>query len=153
MPDKNAPMSRGKMMMRKQPLARRSVKNRWSGAFGGLLLGVTWSIAALAADPEAFKVRTTGDLVALCEADANSPNYVAAVHFCHGFASGAYQYYESIALASPGEKFVCPVDPPPTRSEAIAGFLSWIHANPKFMGAPPVDSLFRYLGGRYPCSK
>lgn len=39
---------------------------------------------ARAADADHFLVQTTKDIVALCSANTSSPNYVAAVHFCHG---------------------------------------------------------------------
>jgi Rap1a immunity proteins len=108
---------------------------------------------AQATNPDDFHVRTTEDLVALCSAEPTDPNYVAAIHFCHGFGTGAYQYYESIASEDPSALFVCPPDPRPTRGEAIAGFVAWAHANPQFMKDRPVDSLFRYLSTAYPCPK
>ena len=110
------------------------------------------SSSSKAADvnPDDFHVRTTEDLVALCSVNPSDPNYVAAIHFCHGFATGAYQYYQS-TITSPGDRFVCPPDPPPTRSEAIAGFVAWANANPLHMADRPVDSIFRYLSLTYPC--
>ena len=35
--------------------------------------------------------------------------------FCHGFAAGAYQYYQAIAAASPEQRYVCPPATPPSR--------------------------------------
>jgi hypothetical protein len=64
------------------------------------------SSAAGAADPDNFRVRTTEDLVQLCSVEPADPNYVAAIHFCHGFGSGAYQYYES--TVAPNERFCVP---------------------------------------------
>src|SRR3546814_8290908 len=61
-------------------------------------------------------------MVALCDAEPASENYVAAVHFCHGFATGAYQYHLAVVAASPDSRFVCLPDPPPSRSDAIADF-------------------------------
>lgn len=123
----------------------------WCVALAGALsLG---GFGADAANPDNFHVRTTEDLVILCSAEPTDPNYVAAIHFCHGFGTGAYQYYESIVSASPSERFVCPPDPPPTRSEAIAGFVAWAHANPQYVKDRPVDSIFRYLSTTYPCPK
>ncbi len=112
----------------------------------GAALGV-----ARAVDADKFLVRTTNDLVALCSADSSSENYVAAVHFCHGFASGAYQYYVAAAAAAPGNHYVCLPDPPPTRSAAIAGFVEWAKSRNDVLAARPVDSMFRYLAEHYPC--
>ena len=46
-----------------------------------------------------FQVMTTGDLVRLCEATPTDPTGIAALHFCHGFAVGAYQYHQIAAAA------------------------------------------------------
>jgi len=113
------------------------------------LVGVSQSRAAT---PDNFRVNSTGDLVALCSADRSAPEYMAAIHFCHGFASGAYQYYQMVAAAVPSARFVCAPDPPPSRTEAIAGFVDWARRNPGAESEKPVDSLFRYLNERYPCA-
>lgn len=115
-----------------------------------LLFGA--SLTARAATTEHFMIRTTADLVALCETQPGQENYVAAIHFCEGFASGAYQYYLAIAHHSPTSRYVCPPDPPPTRDQAVAGFVSWARANSSAMSEPAVESLFRYLSTTYPCS-
>jgi Rap1a immunity proteins len=125
-------------------------------SFRGVVLAIAFSLSmggfsARAADPDNFRVRATEDLVKLCSADPADPNYVAAIHFCHGFGSGAYQYYESVT--TPSERFVCLPNPPPTRSEAIAGFVTWARANPQYMAERPADSIFRYLSSRYPCGQ
>jgi hypothetical protein len=116
------------------------------------LLLSTSSLSARAATAEHFMVRTTADFVALCETAPNQENYVAAIHFCEGFAAGAYQYYLAIAQNSPSSRYVCPPDPPPSRDQAIAGFLAWTRANSGAMSEPAVESLFRYLSTTYPCS-
>jgi hypothetical protein len=105
--------------------------------------------AATTADD--FHVRTTEDLVSLCSADPADENYVAAIHFCHGFTVGAYRYYQAIAVASPNDRYVCPPDPPPSRSEAIREFVAWTHRNPSVLKESPVDSMFRFLSQRFPC--
>jgi hypothetical protein len=107
---------------------------------------------ASAATADNFVVRTTADFVALCDSQQGSENYVAAIHFCQGFASGAYQYYASIAQNDPSARFVCPPDPAPSRNEVIANFLAWARAHQERMAEPAVDSIFRYLGETYPCS-
>jgi hypothetical protein len=125
----------------------------WGFILGLLCAALSLGSAAAQTNPDNFHMRTTEDLVKLCSVEATDPNYVAAIHFCHGFGTGAYQYYEAIASKDPNDRFVCPPNPPPTRSEAIAGFVAWARANPQFMTDRPVDSLFRYLGTTYPCKK
>ena len=48
-----------------------------------------------------YKVRNAGDLVSLCSRDLSAEDYVAAMNFCHGYATGAYSYYVSVASAEP----------------------------------------------------
>jgi hypothetical protein len=106
---------------------------------------------ARAAEPDDFRALMAADLVALCATTPEDPNYGAAIHFCHGFTAGAYQYYQAIAAASPDQRYVCPPATPPTRSEAIAGFVEWMGSRPGMAFTPPVEALFRYLGETYPC--
>jgi hypothetical protein len=110
------------------------------------------AMSARAATTENFMVRTTADYLALCESAPGSENYVAAIHFCQGFASGAYQYYLALAQHQPSSRFVCPPDPTPSRDQVIANFLTWARANQERLSEPAVESLFRYLGETYPCS-
>lgn len=116
------------------------------------LSAVVLSVSARAATTENFMIRSTADFVALCETQPSEANYVAAIHFCQGFASGAYQYYSALAQANPSARYVCVSDPPPSRDQAIAGFLAWARSNPDALAQPAVESIFRYLGQAYPCS-
>lgn len=122
-------------------------------AFAAALFAAPVITSARAVTTDNFLVRTTADYVALCETARTDANYVAAVHFCQGFASGAYQYYVALSQAAPAERFVCFSDPAPSRDEAIASFLVWARAHPDQMSKPAVDSIFRYLGETYPCSE
>jgi hypothetical protein len=117
---------------------------------GAVVAGV---MPASAATIENFQMKTTADLVDLCSADPASDHYIAAIHFCEGFAVGAYQYYLAQAVDDPSNQYVCAPNPPPTRNDAIVAFLAWAQAHPQFMGAAPVDALFRFLGETYPCSR
>jgi hypothetical protein len=109
--------------------------------------------AQTAAGPSetAFQVANTGDLVRLCEAEPADSTGIAALHFCHGFAVGAYQYHQIVAAATDKPPLFCEPNPRPTRNEAITGFVAWAKGNPKVMEAPPVEGIFRYLAQRYPC--
>ena len=127
-----------------------SVRCTFASVFIALL---AMTVPAIAVEPEAFQVRTTTDFVALCGAKPASSNYVAAIHFCEGFASGAYRYYQSLAAVSPSDRYICPPDPEPSRDQVIAGFVEWANTNHAAMSAPAIDSLFRYLGAKYPCQK
>lgn len=100
-----------------------------------------------------FQARTTGDLVQLCEASPSDATGIAALHFCHGFAVGAYQYHQVAAAAENKPPLFCEPKPRPTRNEAIAGFISWAKRNPDALDTPPVEGLFRYLAQNYPCRR
>jgi hypothetical protein len=117
------------------------------------VIAVTAVRAQTVADPSEtdFRVTTTGDLVRLCEAAPTDPTGIAALHFCHGFAVGAYQYHQIVAAAEKKPPLFCEPNPRPSRNEAIAGFISWAKQNPKAMDTPPVEGVFRYLAQRYPC--
>lgn len=131
----------------------RPIRTAVALAMVGGCLGYATMLPATAATPDQFVARTTADFVALCSADPAEENYVAAVHFCHGFATGAYQYHQSLAAASEADRFVCPPDPPPSRSQAIADFVAWAERNPQYMSERPVESIFRHLAERYPCGQ
>jgi hypothetical protein len=110
-------------------------------------------VAGAALTEDDFYIKNAQDLVDLCSAPESDPLEDVATHFCHGFASGAWQYHEAQANGPKGVRLVCPPDPPPTRNEVIAGFVTWAGNHPQHMSEPAVEALFRYLVERAPCSK
>ncbi len=134
------------------------MKHRSGLALAAAMAGLAaMTVAAIGApnpsDPSEtnFRVATTRDLVQLCEATPNDPTGIAALHFCHGFAVGAYQYHQIVAAAEKKPPLFCEPNPRPTRNAIIADFVSWANQNPKAMDTPPVEGMFRYLAQRYPC--
>ena len=121
--------------------------------FALILMTSMGPICALAATPEQFRVRSTADLIEICATPANDSMYSAAISFCHGFAVGAYQYYRASVSGPEGKPFVCLPDPPPSRTEAMQMFVEWARENPQYMGDLPVETLFRWLAAKWPCSK
>jgi Rap1a immunity proteins len=107
--------------------------------------------SVMAQTPDSFVIDTAGELAVLCSVKPGSPNYTAAIHFCHGYGHGAFHYYKIESLAKGGSKFICFSNPAPTRVEAWNGFLKWLKKNPKYNDGEAVDVLFRYLGETYPC--
>ncbi|MDH3438551.1 MAG: Rap1a/Tai family immunity protein, partial [Betaproteobacteria bacterium] len=106
---------------------------------------------ALAASPPHFQVRNTADLVRVCSTDPGDEYYASAIAFCHGFGVGAYRYYEAMTVAA--NRFVCLPNPASTRAKVINDFLTWAGTHSEHLEKPAVDTLFRYLGGAYPCKK
>jgi hypothetical protein len=124
------------------------ITTAWLG-IGLLGAGPLAAVAALTEDD--FYIRSAQDLVDLCAAPADDPLAAEAVHFCHGFASGAWQYYQATDARS--KPFVCVPDPPPTRSEALAKFLVWARepSRAEHLAEPAVETLFRFLHETWPC--
>jgi hypothetical protein len=123
---------------------------QWTIA-GALLCALAGFPSVQAAELKNFYVRNAGDLVDLCSATPQDQDYLQAIHFCQGFAVGAYQYYREVATNSPSYRFICLPDPPPSRDEAIAAFVAWARQNPQYLDDTAVDALFRYLSEAYPC--
>jgi hypothetical protein len=112
--------------------------------------GVTKGQAEVSQDQ--FPPKTTGDLVALCNATKVDPLMTAALNFCNGFAEGAVELalgYESVARKD-RQPFCLPT-PRPSHNEAVAQFTTWANAEPKRLEEPPIIGLFRFLEQQYPC--
>jgi len=109
------------------------------------------SPAALAMDSNRFELKSAADLVELCSVPADDPLGPNAVGFCHGYLSGAYQYYDATEPAT--NRFVCSPNPTPTRAKVMDGFVAWAKAHPQYMKERAADTLFRYLVEAYPCNK
>ena len=120
-----------------------------------LLLGAALAmpdVADAVADAD-FEVKTTRSLLNLCTVSAEDARYREALHFCHGFLVGAFQYYLASVAGPKARPLVCPPDPPPTRNEAIAAFIAWAQAHPQYMNEAPVETEFRFLTERWPCKR
>jgi hypothetical protein len=112
-----------------------------------------WPLLSGGATREEFLVRTTQDYVRICSTNPSDSLYAAAMGFCHGFAVGAYQYYQAQAAGPQGTPLVCPPEPPPSRTEILSMFVAWAGEHPQYMGERPVDSLFRFLSEKWPCRR
>jgi len=115
-----------------------------------LLVGGT-SVPAVT--EENFQLRSGADLVALCNAPADDPLRASAIHMCHGFCAGVYQTIMAFTMRDKVQPIVCPPDPPPSRAEAIAQFVTWAKSDVQHQGERPADYVGRYLIATYPCPK
>src|SRR5262245_20320679 len=118
-----------------------------------ILLVAMVPMLAEAVDSDNFRVRSTADLVAICSTPASDSMYPAAIGFCHGYGVGAFHYYQASNAGPRARQFVCIPDPPPSRTEAMQMFVEWARENPQYMGDLPVETLFRWLAAKWPCSK
>jgi len=106
-----------------------------------------------AATVEDFKVDTAQDIVDLCSTPVDHPNFIAAIHFCHGYLTGAYDYHAAANLGPEGQPMVCLPDPPPTRNQTIQMFVEWAKGHPEYMQEEAVEVEFRFLIETWPCNK
>ena len=95
---------------------------------------------------ENFVLRTTEDLVALCDAKQGDPQAVAAIHQCTGFLVGVYQYHESINAGPRGRRIFCvPEEGAPNRDTAARMFVAWSPLGPVVMSNETFWFSFRLL--------
>ncbi len=120
----------------------------WTVAAGLVLLVPS---ATYAATETNFGAATTADLVELCSATPDNAIGTAAVNFCEGFAQGAVSVQMQNMAAFRGPKLFCMPNPPPSRNEALAEFVTWARASPDRMTGRSTDGLMRFLSERYPC--
>jgi hypothetical protein len=112
----------------------------------------TVAIGQAAVSRDQFPPKTTGDLIALCQATKDDPLMTPAVNFCNGFAEGAVEIalgYETIARRD-RQPFCLPT-PRPSHNEAVAQFAAWANAAPGRLDDPPGLGLMRFLVQQYPC--
>jgi hypothetical protein len=98
-----------------------------------------------------FEVKTTQNLLNLCTAGPNDPNYREAIHFCEGYVVGAYQYYLSETGDNTSEALVCLPTPSPSRNEVLRMFIAWAQTHPEYLNELPVETQFRFLTEKWPC--
>lgn len=122
-----------------------------SGLALALAMAFAPSAARAAFEQEDFHVRSAQDLVDLCAVTPGDALYSAAIHFCQGFVTGAWQYHQAQANGPNGVRLVCPPEPPPTRNEAVAMFIAWSGTHADRMAEPAVEAMFRFLSEKYPC--
>jgi hypothetical protein len=131
---------------------------------------ITWAIACLlltcpafaqssptttppAKPVPAFNVRTTGDLVALCNTPNTDPSYPGAIGLCVGYGSGVLDYHLADTHGRKRARKVCLPAQPPTRGEARRMFVAWAQANPQYTEEPAVSGVMRFLIATFPCGK
>ena len=110
-------------------------------------------LASSAVTEEDFKAKTTRNLINLCTVSPQDVHYGDAIHFCHGYLVGAYQYSLAESSNDQKEALVCFPEPKPSRNQAIAMFVAWVQEHPQFMTEMPVETEFRFLTEKWPCKK
>ncbi len=128
-------------------------KRRWTTTCLLLLSVMQPGTGHAAVTEDMFQMRDTSDLVGLCSAGQADPLYVAAIHFCQGFGSGAYSVASEYQAAQSRARTFCSpsADRRPSRNTAVAEFVQWANARPDAMRLPATDGLLRFLSDRFPC--
>lgn len=121
---------------------------RLSSCIGAAAL---FPVAVSAIEPVRFEVRKNADLVAVCATPATDPDYVAAVHFCHGVAVGFSRYHEALQEGAHFRPIFC-VPESLTRTQTIAAYIAYSRRHPEYDGASVGDAVIKFLSDTYPCS-
>ena len=129
------------------------MKRRWTAICSLLFLAAQPGTGHAAVMEDMFQMRDTSDLVGLCSASQADPLYVAAIHFCQGFGSGAYGVASEYEGARRRARLFCPpgADQRPNRNTATAEFVQWASALPDVLRLPATDGVMRFLSDRFPC--
>jgi Ssp1 endopeptidase immunity protein Rap1a len=106
---------------------------------------------AAAVKEENFIVKNTRDLIEICGTPQSDAMYTAAINFCQGYVVGAYAYHRALYSDKRHKDPVCLPDPPPPRMQAIASFVEWAKANPKYEEERAVEALAKFLTETWPC--
>ena len=124
------------------------------------LMGAASAEAQTAAPPQAagqdaqaltaedFHLKDAGDLLELCTAKAGDAHAREAIHFCHGFIAGTYQYHE--ALVPKFGRVVCPPEGI-TRNDGVRIFVEYLQANPQHEKNAATEVLMESWAAKYPC--
>ncbi|MCC6610350.1 MAG: hypothetical protein IT515_11855 [Burkholderiales bacterium] len=116
-------------------------------ALAGASLALALSAPALA--QEYYRLQSASDLARVCSPSADDKNAATSVAFCHGVLAGAYGYF--LASTPAADRFVCPPQPAPTRTQVANGFVAWLKDRPQYGNDGAIDALFRYAAETYPC--
>ena len=120
-------------------------------------LAIVWTLGVAAADSaplvmEDFRSATTEGLLKLCDSPPDDPLHQGAVGYCVGYLTGAYHHYKASVEIGSARPIVCMTGAEPSRKEAIEQFVAWAKAHPEHGNQLAVDSLFRFLGEKHPCT-
>lgn len=120
---------------------------------GGLFVAAMITAGtAQAVEPINFEIRNNADLVALCSAKPTDSNYVAAIHFCHGFGVGFARYHDALKEGKDFAPLFC-FPKGVTRTEALNEYVNYSRAHPEYDNELVGDVVTKFLIETYPCEK
>ncbi|MGR9088709.1 MAG: hypothetical protein ACU841_16795 [Gammaproteobacteria bacterium] len=92
--------------------------------------------ATAAVEPIHFEVRNNADLVAVCSTRPEDPNYIAAIHFCHGVGVGLVRYQEALQEGKDFDPIFC-LPKSLTRTQAVEAYVLPVDSPASTHGARP----------------
>jgi hypothetical protein len=120
---------------------------------GGLMaVWMALTDSAGAVEPIRFEIRNNADLVALCSAEPSDPNYVAAIHFCHGFAVGFARYHAALKEGKDFMPLFC-FPENATRTQVLNEYVRYSKNHPEYDKEAVGDVVMKFLVETYPCGK
>jgi hypothetical protein len=122
-----------------------------SFCFYGLLIATPLLVnPAWAVEPINFEIRNNADLLAVCSAQPSEPNYVAAIHFCHGFGVGFSRYHDALKEGKGFSPVFC-FPEAVTRNQVLNEYVRYSKAHPEYDKDSVGDVVTKFLVETYPC--
>lgn len=120
-------------------------------ALGTALAFALFARGAPAVEPVNFEIRYNADLVAVCATPPSDPNYLAAIHFCHGFGVGFARYHDALKEGKEFRPLFCFPDGL-TRTKALDAYVRYSQAHPEYDRSAVGDVMTKFLIETYPCA-
>lgn len=98
-----------------------------------------------------FTLRTTEDLLDICTLEPSHTSHFEAQAFCFGYFQGGADFHEALAAGPGFEPIACPTGEVTVR-DVVEVFVAYARAHPELLDARPMDTAFRAVGERWPCT-
>ncbi len=120
--------------------------------YGLLTAAPVFFNTASAVEPINFEIRYNADLVAVCSAQPSDPNYIAAIHFCHGFGVGFSRYHDALKEGKGFTPIFC-FPETATRTQVLNEYVRYSKAHPEYDKDTVGDVITKFLVDTFPCKK
>jgi hypothetical protein len=100
---------------------------------------------------EAAPLRTTGDLLTLCDTSSGLNSDIRLAQ-CNGFIAGTGLLYVKLQRAGVLSQWACAPDRTGL-NEARTSFVTWAKANPTYRDEDVTDGFWRAMATKWPCGQ
>lgn len=118
-----------------------------TAALAGIVVTAAGGALAAPIAPDAFRMRTFSDLVAVCGSDSED-----AAQFCRGWLVGNGSLYATLLQAGAIQPWAC-ADPVPTLDDIRRAIVAWGETNPQTGSESAVDGFWRAAASIWPCKQ